>query len=457
MTTESNKLLEVLERHKNLVTIIREVSSKVNSLHDLNRIFDSTFQLLDKYFHFRHIMILLMDEANPDLLFVTASHGYEGQGIGATVPIGKGVIGVVAKNKKLLRMSSVRQNFRYIKTAADKLTDAVELPGISNSASQLAVPLLNFDELVGVIYVESSNPGLFDKRDEELLNMIGIQIGIAINNARQFNAINSTNAQLADLNNNLEQKVIERTEKLNSQKKQIEEQHNLLEKQHATLEDQQNKTQMMLNKIETLFGQQVSKEIAKELVINENESQSKVFEVTVMFLDIRDFAAFADARAPQEVASFQNIVFGELLNIVRTHKGITNQILGDGIMAVFGAPVASNMHATNAVKAGYAILGKIKELGEEGKIPRIRLGVGLHSGKVIAGNIGNEFRKQYSLTGSTVIIASRIEQLNKLYKSQFLISNAVYQKIKNSQYKVQMLGDVELKGIEESVGIYKLA
>ncbi|MCK5209288.1 MAG: GAF domain-containing protein, partial [Cyclobacteriaceae bacterium] len=382
---------------------------------------------------------------------------YNGEGIGATVPIGKGVIGMVAKNKKLLRMSNIQQNLQYIKVALEQNQSRIKLPGIPYCASQLAVPLLNHEDLVGVISIESPAVGLFDKKDEELLQMIGVQIGIAINNANQFNIIETTNAQLQDLNENQEVKVVERTKKLARQKQQIEDQHALLEEQHWFLEEEQNKTQKLLSKIETLFGQQVSIEVAKELVPSKGETKSKSYEVTVMFLDIRDFTVFADSKAPEEVAAFQNIVFGELLNIVRKYKGITNQILGDGIMAVFGAPVKSDRHIQNAVTAGYSILDKIKELATEDKIPPIRLGIGLHSGKVIAGNIGNAFRKQYSLTGSTVIIASRIEQLNKVYNSQFLVSEEVQREIKNTDYQATELGNVELKGIEQAVCIYKLA
>ncbi|MCK5103210.1 MAG: GAF domain-containing protein, partial [Cyclobacteriaceae bacterium] len=115
MDTTNDKLLLVIEQQKNVVKIIREVSSKVNTSLDLQTIFESTFQLLDRYFQFKHIMILLVDKKVSGQLAVTASHGYNGEGIGATVPIGKGVIGMVAKNKKLLRMSNIQQNLQYIK------------------------------------------------------------------------------------------------------------------------------------------------------------------------------------------------------------------------------------------------------------------------------------------------------------------------------------------------------
>jgi len=456
LETESDNLLDLIEHQKKVVNIIHEVSSKVNSSLNIEKIFIIAFQLLDQYFNFKHIMILLVDNKDPGQLKVEASHGYDGMGIGAVVPIGIGIIGVVAKKKKLLRMSGVLQNVRYIKAATFSDRISIELPGIKNCGSQLAVPLLIQKDLVGVISVESPNVGLFDSKDEELLEMIGDQIGIAVNNAHQFKIIEFTNAQLKDLNETLEQKVIERTKELAKQKDKIEVQHTLLVEQHTSLGEEQNKTQKMLEKIETLFGQQVSEAIVQELVAIEGEIISKLYTVTIMFLDIRDFTVFADSKTPKEVASFQNVVFGELIEIVRKNKGITNQILGDGIMAVFGAPVTTTDHAFNAVTAGYAILDKIKELADKGKIPHIRIGIGLNSGKVIAGNIGNARRKQYSLTGSAVIIASRIEQLNKIYKSQFLVSKEVYKKIKNKGYPITKLGDVELKGIENAVGIYQL-
>jgi len=190
--------------------------------------------------------------------------------------------------------------------------------------------------------------------------------------------------------------------------------------------------------------------------MNPWEVDSKLCQVTIMFLDIRDFTSYADSKLPKEVATFQNIVFNELINIVRANKGIINQIVGDGIMATFGAPVFFTSHITDAVNAGYSMIEKIKQLGEEGKIPPIKVGIGLHTGQVLAGNIGNEFRKQYSLTGKTVIIASRIEQLNKIYDSQFLISDDIYKEVKNSGYPISHIDEVKLKGIKQPIDIYRL-
>jgi len=224
-----------------------------------------------------------------------------------------------------------------------------------------------------------------------------------------------------------------------------------------TIQRERSRSEGLLQKIRTLFGQHVSREVADELIAKDREaSVSKCCEVTIMFLDIRDFTVFADSRAPKEVENFQNTVFSALINIVRAHKGIVNQILGDGIMAIFGAPLVNDTHVIDAVNASYAMLEVINELSEEGKIPPIRVGIGLHTGKVIAGELGNEYRKLYSLTGSNVIIASRLEQMNKDLKSQFLVSEAIYQKVKNMGHPVTNHGKKELKGIAEPVGIYQL-
>lgn len=222
------------------------------------------------------------------------------------------------------------------------------------------------------------------------------------------------------------------------------------------LGEEQLLTQSLLAKVETLFGQQVSAEVASEMLASETELESKACFVTVMFLDIRDFTLFAESREPAEVARFQNIVFGELIEIVRAHGGVVLQILGDGLMAVFGAPVAYPDHADRAVRAGLAATDRIASLGAEGRIPEIRVGIGLHSGDVIAGNLGNKARKFYSLTGKTVIVAARVEPLNKKYGSQMLVTDSVWSHVSRNGYEAVEIGDVRLKGIRDPVPLYRL-
>ena len=262
---------------------------------------------------------------------------------------------------------------------------------------------------------------------------------------------------LSLLINYFSKSTVRAEEKLREEKEITESQNKQLIDQHDSLVSERDKTHKMLNKIESLFGQQVSQEVAREMIESESGIDSKIMDVTVMFLDIRDFTVFADSRQPAEVARFQNIVFSELIDIVKEYNGIVSQILGDGIMAVFGAPVVHKGHVDNAVNAGYEMIKKIRELGERGLIPTIKIGIGLNAGKVMTGNVGNETRKFYSLTGTNVIIAARIEQLNKRFSSQFLVSDSVYEVIKDRNYEIEELGEIALKGIQHEVPVYRLA
>lgn len=215
-------------------------------------------------------------------------------------------------------------------------------------------------------------------------------------------------------------------------------------------------TQKLLDRVKGLFGQQISQEIASEMIENAQDLQARNYDATVMFMDIRGFTHLADTRTPQEIAEFQNLVFGAWIETIQENHGVVLQLLGDGIMAVFGAPKVDPNHADNAVQAGYKVLEVARNLSKSGKIPEIRIGIGLHSGNIVAGNIGNESRKAYSLTGRNVIIAARIEPLNKRFDSEFLVSESVMAACNENEYLTEDLGEVELKGIEQPVRIMKL-
>jgi adenylate cyclase len=208
------------------------------------------------------------------------------------------------------------------------------------------------------------------------------------------------------------------------------------------------------NEIELTFGQQVSQEVVK--AIAEQANTAKQVEATVLVFDIRNFSPFAEKHSPDEILDFQNKVFGPILDIVRQHNGIVNQILGDGIMATFGAPVSHPHHAQDALQAAIDIRKKISELISKAVIPEINIGIGIHAGEVITGNIGNEHRKQYSVTGAAVIIAFRVEKLNKEFNSEVLITETIKDKIDGSSVSLTTIGPTSMKGIGGMINIYKV-
>lgn len=206
-------------------------------------------------------------------------------------------------------------------------------------------------------------------------------------------------------------------------------------------------------KIINLFGQQVSKEIVDELIKRKDNLDIRRVEATIMFLDIRNFSTYAETKDPAEIIEFQNNIFNPLIEIISKHHGIVNQFLGDGFMASFGIPLSSDKHVQNAYNAGLEIINKINELGIKGVIPRTRVGIGLHCGEVITGNIGNDIRKQYSIAGTTVITSARLEQLNKQFQTQFLITRNVLEKINIDGQITESLGETAVKGFEKPVEV----
>lgn len=206
-------------------------------------------------------------------------------------------------------------------------------------------------------------------------------------------------------------------------------------------------------KIINLFGQQVSKEIVDELLLRKDHLDIKRVNATIMFLDIRNFSSYAETKDPAEIIEFQNNIFDPLIEIISKHKGLVNQFLGDGFMASFGIPLQTDNHEQNAFDAGLEILNKIKVLAEMGIIPITRVGIGVHSGEVITGNIGNDIRKQFSITGTTVITAARLEQMNKFYRTQYLLTKDFLGKIKTNGQVIESLGEVILKGYENPMEV----
>ena len=173
-------------------------------------------------------------------------------------------------------------------------------------------------------------------------------------------------------------------------------------------------------------------------------------------MDIRQFTPFVEQHEPEEVVNYLNTLFGFMIDIVQLHDGVINQFLGDGFMATFGAPVSLENSSSHAVAAAIEILERTKQERRKGNIPETRLGIGLHYDEAVTGNIGSSLRKQYSITGKVVIMASRIEQLNKKYRTNLLISREVYNRL-NEHTKAQFtwLENARIKGSEKLVSLYK--
>ena len=232
--------------------------------------------------------------------------------------------------------------------------------------------------------------------------------------------------------------------------------HKQLTTTYSNLEETKSKLIDAEKKIKKLLGQQESDEIAQALLVEGDNRISSKF-VCIMFLDIRDFTPFAESRTPEEIIAYQNDVFGFMIEIIAKYHGVINQFMGDGFMATFGAPTSYQNDVQNAYDAAREIIFEVNSRSESGEIYPTKVGIGLHAGNVVTGNVGTEIRKQYSITGNTVITAARIEQLNKTYLSQLLISDTVYEHLNNNGELPDEGVNTTIKGRKEPIKIYKVA
>jgi adenylate cyclase len=206
----------------------------------------------------------------------------------------------------------------------------------------------------------------------------------------------------------------------------------------------------------SVFGQHVSPEIAQRLLQQNLDVAGEMREACVMFLDIRDFSRIAADKTPHEVMLYLNTLFGELIDEVNAHRGIVNKFLGDGFMAVFGAPADDEEKIPHALNAALAILDRVDALNRSGSIPHTQVSIGLHSGTLVTGNVGTRQRKEYTLIGETVNIAARIERATRNFDARLLVSEAILKRLPSPPPDAVDLGAVELRGQSRPVRLFRL-
>jgi adenylate cyclase len=211
------------------------------------------------------------------------------------------------------------------------------------------------------------------------------------------------------------------------------------------------------HRVVRMFGQHVSPAVVDQLLNQDVELSGEIREVCVLFLDIQGFTTFAENRRPEEVVEYLNGLFLVMIEVVNRHHGIVNKFLGDGFMAVFGAPISDASACRNAVAASLEIVERVRAMSASGEIAPTHIRLGLHAGEAVTGNVGSSERKEYTIIGDVVNLASRLEQLNKQFGSQLLISETVLERLDGQGEQAQPLGEVLVKGRERPVRVYRLA
>jgi class 3 adenylate cyclase len=177
--------------------------------------------------------------------------------------------------------------------------------------------------------------------------------------------------------------------------------------------------------IKDTFGRFVSQAVAAAVLSGHLPLNGERREVSILFQDIRGFTSMAEQMAPEALVEVMNQFFTEMVAAVEAEGGVVKQFLGDGVMALFGAPVAVPDHAERAVRAALGMVDRLgalnARLGIQGR-QTLQIGVGIHTGEVVAGKIGPDTRVEYGVVGDPVNVASRIEGLTKELQTSILIS-----------------------------------
>ena len=438
---ENIKIL--LDRKSKEIEIIKQISNQINKSLDLNLIASSMLSLMNEFFGFKHSMILLVSE-NKKHLNVLETYGYEKRGIGAKVEFGVGVIGIVAEKKKLMRMANLGMQRSYMQaireqvqiTNKNKLQDKVELPGLKNAESQVAIPMLIDNELVGVFSVESEKMNIFDKSDEILIGILANQTASALENARLYQLeqkrlkeLNKAHQELESLNINLEKKVEERTSEL----------------------------KILSEKLSKYFSPQVYESIFSGKL--DVKVQTKRKPLTVFFSDLQGFTELTERLEPEVLTELLTQYLTKMSNVAIKWGGTIDKFIGDAILVFFGDP-NSRGDEEDAIACVSMAMDMLEELNKlriswrkKGLAKPLNARMGIHTGVCTVGNFGSEDRLDYTIIGNGVNLASRLEA--KAGINKILLSEDTYLLIRN-KIICEKKEAINVKGISYPVQTYEV-
>jgi class 3 adenylate cyclase len=209
-----------------------------------------------------------------------------------------------------------------------------------------------------------------------------------------------------------------------------------------------------------LFIRYVPEQVVKKTLKNSQESifEGELRDVAVLFCDIRGFTPLSEVLSPKEVVSFLNDYYQTMTEVVKQHKGSVIQFVGDEIFAAFGALELYPDNEVNSVYCALKMMDTLPILNKRYKEKfktEIEMGIGINFGEVVAGNLGSEDRIRYSVTGDTVNTGKRIETITKDHPDSIIISDSVYQKVKEV-VKVKAWEPLFVKGKKDKILVYEV-
>lgn len=310
-------------------------------------------------------------------------------------PIGMGIAGYVAKSGDTLNIKDAYNDNRFNKEI-DKKTGY-------RTKTILCMPIKNTSgKIIGVTQVLNKKRGTFQKSDENLLSAFSSLAAISIENAFVYEQIKKT-----------------------------------------------------MKTFELFVPKKFLSRIGKKGLESIKAGNAEQENVSVLFSDIREFTSISEKLSPDENLAFLNSYLQEMSHCVTKYEGFIDKFIGDAVMAIFDTEPADNA-VKSAIDMKYHLLEFNKQRLKNNEMP-IEIGIGINTGLTIIGTIGSNDRIDSTVIGDSVNLASRLENLNKLYKTSILISSVTYSQLKSpSDYLIRRIDKAAVKGKEKAVEIYEV-
>ena len=206
-------------------------------------------------------------------------------------------------------------------------------------------------------------------------------------------------------------------------------------------------------RVRTVFGEYISPQAVDKVLAGQLAYDGERRTVSVLFADIRGFTRTASSLEPEAVVAWLNDYFGRACDVIAAHGGMVNKFIGDGLLAVFGAPEPQADHALAAARAALELAAAAPQIRRPDGEPT-RIGVGVHTGEVVLGSIGSPSRRDYTVIGDTVNVASRLEGLTRELGADVLVSEAVVRAAPG--LRTEAVGPTQVKGRDEPVLVHRL-
>jgi adenylate cyclase len=212
--------------------------------------------------------------------------------------------------------------------------------------------------------------------------------------------------------------------------------------------------------IKRLFSRYVAPDVFSHLMADPSRAKlgGDRREMTVLFSDIRGFTAATERARAEEIVGRLNEYFTRMVKVLFEHRGTLDKFVGDGVMALFGAPLEDPEHAEHAVMAALAMRRELAALNREWAAmgrPAVDIGIGINTGEMVAGNIGSHTIMSYTVIGDAANLGSRLESLNKEYGTHIIVSESTRARLKG-RYHIRPLGEAVVKGRAQPVAVFEV-